>query len=341
MPKVKYLEGMGLMVGMIFGAGIFALPFSIARAGIFWGLLHFVIAFSLIIFLHFLYAQITHFTKGRHRITGYARIYLGKGAERLMFLVVLFAYYGTLLAYGVLGGIFLSNIFQRVDVKILSLLFFLIGAGLIFLPFKKIGKVNFYLTLPLFGFVIYLFSISFSSFDLSNFQIANNQHWFLPFGVWLFALSGFAILPEVRDLFAKNSLKSFKRVIWLSILITAIFYFIFIFSVVGTSGRAVTEDAISGLFSIIGYKALVAASIIGLLAVFTSFLAMACDLKNIFRYDYKLAYWLSWFLAFSPPIILFFAGLNSFVSIISVVGALGFGLTGLFIILMFRKLKKR
>ena len=282
-------------MGMIFGAGVFALPFSIAQAGIFWGLVHFGIAFSLIVFLHLLYSEVAYSTEGRHRLTGYTRIYF-------------------------------------------SLLFFLAGAFLILLRLSKIGLLNFFLTLPLFGFVLYLFFVAWPVIKPANFQLFNNNNfWFLPFGVWLFSLTGFSIIPEVRDLFSRNSLKNFKKVVLFSILITALFYFIFVFSIIGAAGEKTSQDALSGLIPILGFKAVLAGSLLGLLAVFTSLLALAQDFKDIFRYDYKLPFWLSWILVVGPPIILFFSGFRNFISLINVIGIFGFGLSAIFIIFMFRK----
>lgn len=341
MPKAKFFQGIGLMVGMIFGAGVFALPFVIAQAGFFWGLVNFGLAFSLAIFLHLLYAEVAYQTEGRHRLTGYSRIYLGRKAERLMFFTTIFSYYGSFLVYGILGGIFLSNIFPKVSAEIFSLLFFLIGAGLILLRLAKIATLNFYLTLPLFGFVVYLFLLAFPFLNFNNFHFADNRYWFLPFGVWLFSLAGFSVIPETKDLFARDSLRNFKRVVFLSILLCAVFYLIFIFSVIGASGEDISQDAVSGLVSRLGSKALFGGSFLGLLAVFTSFLALSLDLRDIFRYDYHLSGRLAWLLVVLPPIILFFSGLRNFVSIVSVVGVFGFGLTGLFIILMHRRLRKK
>jgi len=214
----------------------------------------------------------------------------------------------------------------------------LAGAFLILLRLSKIGLLNFFLTLPLFGFVLYLFFVAWPVIKPANFQLFNNNNfWFLPFGVWLFSLTGFSIIPEVRDLFSRNSLKNFKKVVLFSILITALFYFIFVFSIIGAAGEKTSQDALSGLIPILGFKAVLAGSLLGLLAVFTSLLALAQDFKDIFRYDYKLPFWLSWILVVGPPIILFFSGFRNFISLINVIGIFGFGLSAIFIIFMFRK----
>lgn len=155
-----YRDGLGTLVGMIFGAGIFALPFGFARAGIFWGMVHFAIAIFFMIALHLMYGEVAFLTEGQHRITGYVRKFLGKKAEVLAFVTTLFAYYGTLLVYGILGGIFLGVFFPSVSVLNLTILFFIVAALFSLFRFERIGTMNFYLTIPIFLFVFYLFGIS-------------------------------------------------------------------------------------------------------------------------------------------------------------------------------------
>jgi len=149
------------MAGMIFGAGIFVLPFMFAQAGLFWGLIHFAVAFLIILVLNFLYAEVAYYTRGKHRFTGYTEIFLGKTAKHLAFLSTLFSYYGSLLIYGLLGGVFLLNFFQNGgSYKVLaSVLFFVVAGIFSFFNLRKIGIINFYLTIPLFCFYSKCFSI--------------------------------------------------------------------------------------------------------------------------------------------------------------------------------------
>ncbi len=339
-----YLKGIGMMVGMMFGAGIFALPFSFAQAGLFWGLVHFILALLLMLFLHFLYAEVTHFTKGKHRFTGYVGMFLGKRAKQFAFLTTLASYYGTLLIYGLLGGLFLSSFFGGNYKFGISIAFFILSAFLLFLNISKIAEINFYLTIPLFGFVIYLLFAAapeiraVNLFSGINFSFGGD--WFLPYGIWIFALSAFAVLPEARDIFSKSSVVHFKRMIAISIVLSSFFYFLFILAVLGVSGANTSPDALSGLSKILGLKALLAGSFIGFLAVFTSFLAMGEDMENIFKYDYGIPKVVSWLLVVVPPAALFLLGAVDFATILSIIGAVGLGVFGIFIILMARKLRE-
>ena len=340
-----YLKGIGMMVGMIFGAGIFALPFSFSRAGLFWGLLFFIITFLIMAFLHYLYGEVAYYTRGKHPLAGDVGIFLGKRARHISFITTILSYYGTLLVYGLLGGLFLSNLFGAEKTFIFSLAFFGLVSILLFLNISKIAEINFYLTIPLFCFVLYLLAAALPHIKPANFLANINfgfeGEWFLPYGVWLFSLGGFAVLPETRDLFAKAPIKSFKRVLVASLAISGIFYLIFVAAVWGASNDKTSPEALAGLRQVLGESAFLIGSLIGFLAVFTSFLAMATDMKNIFKLDYGLSFFPSWFLVVAPPAALFLLGATDYVRIISIVGALGLGALGVFIILMARKLRKR
>ncbi len=340
----RYIKGIGLLVGMLFGAGIFALPYTFSRAGLFWGIFHFFLAFFILIFLHFWYAEIAYYTKGKHRFTGYAEIFLGVRAKFLAFLSTLFSYYGSLLIYGILGGIFLANIFTSFSILQTTVLFFIVAGFLTLGGLEKAAVINFYLTIPLFGFVVYLLFVSLPSVNINNFLINNKiftLDWFLPYGVWIFALGCTSVIPEVRDIFAKIPIKNFKRTIWISIVLSAIFYFLFIISVWGVSGTFTTEDAISGLVNILGRTAFIIGSLIGFLAVFTSYIAMAIDMKYVFRYDYKIKPIWAWICSIVPPAILYFLGIHDFVKTIGIIGSVGIGIFGIFVILIRHSMHKK
>ena len=342
-----YIKGIGMMVGMIFGAGIFVLPFMFSQSGLFWGTVHFLIALFIILVLNFLYAEVAYYTKGKHRFTGYTEIFLGKIAKHFAFLSVLFSYYGSLLIYGLLGGIFLSNFFQNGDSykTAASAIFFAVGGILAFLNLRKIGVINFYLTVPLFGFVIYLAAIAFPFIRTENFlmnlNFNFNNGWFLPYGIWIFTLSGSAVIPEVRDIFSKSPLKDLKKVILISLILCAFFSLIFGLAVWGASNNETTEDALGGMMRVLGKEAFLIGSLVGLMAVFTSFLALAADMRSIFKYDYNIPRFWAWLLAVIPPLALFFFGATDFVKILGLVGAFGLGVGGVFTIMMARKMRKR
>lgn len=353
-----YIQSIGMLVGMIFGAGIFALPYSVVKAGIWWGLIHFLITFSLVLFLHLLYGEIIFNIPGKHRITGYVEILLGKKAKFISFLFTLFSYYGTLLIYVILGGLFLYNIdylnfaqgfFIRTSPFFWSLIFLIFGSIFVILNLRKIGSINFYLTIPLFILVILLVFLTYSYVKTENFLMLDffkSAQWFLPYGVFVFSFGGFAVIPEIKDILTGQKLSDFKKTIKISLFIIAIFYLTFIFNIVGISGINTSEDAFSGLIGFLGLeklgtKIITVGSLIGFLAVFTSFMALATDLKSIFYFDYKISYKLSWGFSVLPILPLFLIASENFISILAAIGAIGLGVFGIFILLMAKKIKEK
>ena len=166
----------------------------------------------------------------------------------------------------------------------------------------------------------------------------------MPYGVWLFSLTGFSAIPPTRDIFINLPVKNFKRVISISLFLAVIAYAIFIFSVLGTSGSLTTVDALSGIKNAMGAKVMAIGSIIGFLAVFTSFIALAVDMKSMFRYDYKIHRFPAWLLAVVPPVAfylyLYFKNVDSLVNILAIIGSVGMGILGIFVVLMRHKIVK-
>ena len=166
----------------------------------------------------------------------------------------------------------------------------------------------------------------------------------MPYGVWLFSLTGFSAIPPMRDIFINLPVKNFKRVISISLFLAVIAYAIFIFSVLGVSGSLTTVDALSGIKGAMGAKVMAIGSIIGFLAVFTSFIALAVDMKSMFRYDYKIHRFPAWLLAVVPPVVLYLyfylRNVDNLVNILAIIGSVGMGILGIFIVLMRHKIVK-
>ena len=339
-----YIQGIGMLVGMIFGAGVFALPASIAKAGIWWGSIHFFLAFFVVLFLHLLYGEIIFYIPGKHRITGYVEMLLGSRAKFIAFLFTLFSYYGTLLVYAILGGIFLFNAFSFFTPFVWSTIFLILGAFFSGFNFQKIGSINFYLSIPLFVLIIVLAFLAAPHIKADNFlnlDFFATPFWFLPYGVFIFSLGGFSVVPEVKDILEGHSLRDFKKIIKISSVIIAVSYLIFILSIIGVSGAATSDEAFAGVTAVLGGTVIKIGLIIGLLAFFTSFIALTSDLKSIFQFDYKISYGISWIFTILPVPILFFLISKDFISIIAMIGAIGLGIFGVFVLFMAKEMKKR
>ena len=47
MPRL-YIKGIGMMAGLIIGAGVFALPYAFSQAGVFWGTVHLAVSLFIV-----------------------------------------------------------------------------------------------------------------------------------------------------------------------------------------------------------------------------------------------------------------------------------------------------
>ena len=85
MPRL-YIKGIGMMTGLIIGAGVFALPYAFAQAGVFWGTVHLVVSLFIVYLLHQWYGKFLSTPKGG---TGSSDMWKCIWAKRLNFSVCL------------------------------------------------------------------------------------------------------------------------------------------------------------------------------------------------------------------------------------------------------------
>jgi len=100
------------LLGVMIGAGIFGLPYVVAKAGIIPGLFYFLVLGGVVLLLHLFFGEIVLRTQGKHRLIGYAQRYLANPGKILITCSTILGISGTLLAYVILGGNFLKIIFS-------------------------------------------------------------------------------------------------------------------------------------------------------------------------------------------------------------------------------------
>lgn len=336
----RLIEAILTLSGMIIGAGMFAIPFSFARAGFWLGVVELVILSAVVLVSHLLYAQIVLKTKTQHRLPGYVEIYLGRGVSRLSRFSAIFGIGGSLLVYLILGSIFLENIFPLGDKIFWVLILALAGAVITFFPLRKEAFINGLLTLFLVGFITFLIVALFPKINPANLSGFVPTEAFLPYGILLFALSGGIVIPEVAILVNRNQ-RLTRWAVVIGTLLPALFYFLFAMVVVGVAGNTVGETAISSLLPIAGSKIVWVGNLIGFLAVFTSFVASSKNLQEMLRLDLFFPRHRSWLAVSFTPLLFYFLGLRDFVSVIGVVGAVAIGIDLGLVLSSFSRLKKR
>jgi tyrosine-specific transport protein len=333
---MRGFSSIGIMVGMIVGAGMFALPYVVAQAGVQWGITHLVLTFFIILSIHLLYGEVVVGTPGKHRLPGYAAQYLGHHGKTVAFISAIIGFYGSMLTYGILGGIFLQKLLgDGIPLVVSTLFFFTLGAIILLRGIDQVGKINFFLTVPLLLLILLVCFLLFPHADIDPFSFGSMDNWFLPYGVFLFALSGASAIPDAIQLLKRKNKHEVRSTIFWGTFIPAVLYALFVFAVLGVTGAFTTQDAISGLEAYVGTGILAVGALVGFLAVFTSFLAMGLDLKNLIRYDYRKPEPLAWALTVGVPIVLYFLGITDFVRVMAFIGTVAIGTDGLLIIISY------
>jgi len=338
----NFLFATAVLMSTIVGVGIFGLPYSGAQSGFLVAAIFLFILTLIMVFLHLLYGEIVSRTKEKHRLAGYAGHYLGRWGKRIVAGSIIISFYGSLLAYIIIGGNFLHTIFSsliNVPSIVFNLIFFVIGAIVIYFGIRLIAELDFLMGLFLIFIVLLIFYFGFPQIDIDNLKTVNLNNFFLPYGAILYALAGAVAIPEIKEIFSQDG-KRYKKAIILGTLIPAILYLIFMVTVISLTGSQTSVEAVQGLTDLLGKKVILPSALFGFLATISSFFVVGLSLKKTFWYDFKVNKNLSWLLVCSVPLVLFVLGFRAFIPIIVILGGLMGAIEGTAIVLIYKKAKK-
>lgn len=343
----KSILGIVILSGAIIGVGFFSLPYITLQSGFLVVLAYFLFFSPIIILIHQLYGELAIATPDYKRLPGFAQIYLGKWGKNLALFSTIFGLLGSLLAYLIVGGEFLENLLSPMlggSNFLYTLLYFLIGAIVIYLGVKIISKIELFGVIGFFLILILIFFQAKNVININNLFLDSGninlfKKLFLPYGPILFSLWGASVIPEVEEMLGEKKFL-LKKIIPISILITIFIYLFFICLVLGITGFQTTESALTGLQYVLNNKIASLGFIFGILTTFTSFIALGLTLKKIFWYDLKLNKNLAFLITCFLPLTLFLVGIKKFIPVISIVGGIAFSIDGILILLMYKKQNK-
>lgn len=339
-------EAIATLMGCIIGAGILGVPYVVAKAGFLTGLVDIVLIGIAVLFLNLYVGEIALRTKGNHQLTGYANRYYGKSGKNLMAFFMIIGLYGALTAYVVKEGQLLSAILNPIlggTSLVYSIIFFLIFSIVVYVGLGAIEKSELFMVTFFILIILTILILALPNINQENLTLFKLKNVFIPYGVILFALDGVVAIPELREELNKNRNK-LKTVIIVGSIIPIILYSLFAFVVVGTS-KTVTEEGIFGLSEVLGYKMFLLGTMFGILAMATSFVAIAFAIKEVYMFDYKLTKFKASTLACFIPLVIALIIIssnvkNAFFRVLDITGAVGFGLTGALLLLIYFKAKK-
>jgi amino acid permease len=323
--------------------GVLGLPYAFAKSGWPIGFTMLLLLGALIMFLNFMYAEVVEQTPGRHRLAGYVNRYLGKIPARLA--VVIFALYawGAMLAYVLVGGDFLHTLLAPLlggSLLVYQLSMVVLSSFLTFGGIKKLAKAEGVIV----GILIFLFAfmilVSLPSLEPRNVLSIHPAHWFVPYGVLFFSLSGLGVIPEMKDVLGARRRHELPHTILFGQVIILFFYALFALAAVGVTGPLTTESAFDGLASVFGRTFAVVGSLLGSITVLSIFSVVSIELQDTFRFDCKLPQKISWLLAAAVPAGLLLFGFSRFVELIGFLGGLFGGLIGIVVAMMYWKMRR-
>lgn len=336
----QFLCATAVLIGTMVGVGVFGIPFAFAKAGFWIGFLFLILIGLATLFLDFIYGEIVLRTHQSHQLVGYTQLYLGNIWKRIMFFSILLNTYAALLAYIIISGEFLTNIFYYSSLSSFnfSIWFFVIVSILVLLGIKTVSSVELILSALFIVVMVLIFVFGFGNINFANYTVVNPEMWFFPYGVLLFAFGGLPAIPIQRRILDSES-RMLRKSITAAVFMVAALYFIFGFTVFGVSGDATSPDAISGLVDFLGAKIIFLGSLFGVLAVSTSYIMLGAGLSEIFSLDYGFGRKVSWLLVIFPPLALFLGGLRNFIDVIGLSGAVAVGLEAFVLIWVFIRAK--
>ena len=324
------------LIGTVIGAGILGIPYVLMKSGIAIGLSH-LILLAIIMALTTLYlGEIALRTKKNHQLTGYAEKYFGKKGKKIMFIAFSFGMYAALIAYLIGEGESFSQLFfNTTEFAIpLAFAFWVILSALSYFGLKALEEGESIGVILILILIISIAVLSYNQINVENLTYNNYNNLFVPFGVILFAYLGFSAIPELERIF-KGEGKHMRKSIVLGYLFCFIAYAVFAISVIGSKGLLTPPIA-----TLVLGKPFV---LLGILTMFTSYLALSIALIDMYRFDFKFSKIKAWLSVIIPPLVVYLAlkifNMAQFTRVLGIGGVISGGLTAILILLMVKKAK--
>ncbi|MEK7590573.1 MAG: aromatic amino acid transport family protein [Patescibacteria group bacterium] len=328
----------GLLAGTIIGAGMFSLPFIFQSAGLGTGIFYLILIPLVYIFVYLMYSDVVLRTKEQHRLVGYAKIYLGNWAFWLTILMSVVESVFVLTIYLVLSQSF-GNLISEFGSGLEKLLiFWFIGSIAIFLTLKRMALLEFLITGGIIAIILAIFFLAIPNFSATMDFSFNLERFLFPLAPILFAFAGSVAIPPIVD-YLKRSAVPIKRAVILGTAVPAIVYAFFIVGVVILS-QNVSPDAVTGLIDRISPIALIGVGLLGLLAIFSSYVVVGSHIKNVLLYDLRFPAFLRFFIVVLGPLAIYFSGFQNFIVLVSFVGGIFLAFEGILIVAMWLRANK-
>ena len=331
------------LMGTIIGAGIFGVPAMMGAWGIPLATAAFALVTAIVLAVHLFMAEAV-IGEGRDmRLAGLAWKRLGPAGGIVAGLAQTLQVFGSNLAYLILGGSFLSVIALKIGITIPLLtwqvLFWVGGTVAVLVGLKSLAKIEAFLTWLLIAVMILIIGTVAGRMDFGLLLSGPVGITFEPYGVFLFALLGLNVIPEMEHL-VDGHRGDLRLAVVRGTLASAALTYVFGISAwlasSGTLGREATD-----LVALLPPVLSLAIPVFGFLAVATSYVTTAYDLGSMFYLDNHFPAWLAWTTVLGVPLALLFLTERDFLQTIGLVGAVFSALAAIMAVLVGRVALRR
>ena len=332
----KFITSIFLITSTIIGLGVFVLPYTLANSGFYFWIWFLIVPF-LIFIVHLAYSEIIFQIEEKHNLPGLAEKILGKKWKNLVWLIDFLGILFVFASYYLALSKFTNLIFSFNNSLIIQLLYAVLVIFIILFPINPFSKIESALAFLMILIFLYLSFYFLPQVNLSNFKIEFINPW-LSYGVLIFAYTGYSSLQMVYDIIGKNK----KTMLWVnlaSILLVTFLYLLFIISIYGTFGVNVSSTTLENLKDISAKYITVIVSLLAILNILTTFIALAFYLKRGLIFDYNINPVLAWLFIGLSLITIPFLGLENIAKLVSLTGSIFLGFNLFILFLSYLKLK--
>lgn len=316
-----------LLSGTIIGAGIFALPFVFYTTGIALTSAYAVLFAACAACIYLMYGDVLKHHAFEHRLAGLARLYLGRTGELISFVVGVLQMFFVLTAYLILSSSFV-HIFLPAFAGLGEVLFFwIVGSLFIFWKVRGEAIAEFVATV---GIILAVCLVFFSGVDgffagISSYPMSTSSLPLLlfPFGTLLFSFAGRSIVPDVISYGVERdfSTKQLRLSVIGGVLIALIVYLAFVIGMLGMWSPP-SSDSFGGIIDHVPSSLVLSLSILGALAMWSSYFAIGSDLFRSLHQDFRVPLSAAALLVIGMPLALYLMGLSDFLQVIGITGGI-------------------
>ena len=316
-------EGAAMIAGTGIGSGVMAIPYLVKSAGAVGGLLAFVAAFALSVFMHCLTADMV-INSGEHEITRIFSRLMPQGKwrrplELLFFVLAAFMLTANLSAY-ILGGAEVLCSLLPIPTAAGKLLFFAVAALPVMLGLRAIGMGEKWLVAAIGVLLTVMTALTLTKAEGTLPLRGSLRAMLGVFSMLMFSLTALFAVPELaRGM--HNDARRMKSAIFGGLSANLMVCLLICVSAIAAS-EEVTKMAAVGLHDALGPVVGVCAGLFVLLAMLTSFFVLAFSLTSIVSAQFHAKRWLCFAAATSPALLAAFIPSASFANMAKVAGGI-------------------